>query len=349
MRTNSTDIADFYRQISLLLKSGLPLPDSIHQLGENFEKKDFKEVLLALSDDTGKGETLANAIKKHPNYFTDFQIRMIEAGEDSGMLPETLSEIAMTSHLNLQLTSMVREIAIYPVFAIGFAFTVLFSLISILIPQFRDIFEDMLGGEPLPWLTEKVMNSTSIFVECQTFWISVIIVYILFFIWLFFGGLLAKRIFIKIISVIPGAGRIFYNLTMAKLCSIWSILLRQKIPSEEALRIISSFIESNRASSALKRISKEILIGTDLVESIENEKVISGMISLAVRHVPEKNLPDELGNLAILFRERASTATRKAGVIWGFVMMFMLAGIVGIIVLSLFLPLISIIKKLEGG
>jgi len=89
MRTNSTDIADFYRQISLLLKSGLPLPDSIYQLGKNFDKADFKEVLFSLSDETKKGESLSGAMKEHSAYFTDFHIRMIETGEKGKRRTET--------------------------------------------------------------------------------------------------------------------------------------------------------------------------------------------------------------------------------------------------------------------
>jgi type IV pilus assembly protein PilC len=349
MRTNNNDIADFYRQIALLLKSGLPLPDSIYQLGINFNKPDFKAVLLELSEDTSKGETLASTMKKHPDYFTEFHIRMIEAAEKSEMLPETLSEIARTSHLNLQLTSMVREIAISPVFTLWFAFIIINTLLAIITPQFKVIFQEMLGGEPLPLLTELILSIGEIFVQYQPFFIGGCILYPIFFIWLFGGGIFAKRLFIKIVSFFPGAGNIFYNLDMARLCAMWSVLMKQNISAVEALDTTKSLIESRRISSALQRISESADKGVPLVEAIEDEKVISSMIPLTVKHVPEKELPDELANLAILFREKASTATRNAGAVWEITLLILLASTVGTIVISMFMPLISIIKKLGGG
>ena len=258
MKTNSTDIADFYRQISLLLKSGLPLPESIKQLGENFTKSDFKETLFKISDDTSKGETLANAMKRHHHYFTDFHVRMIEAGEESGMLPETLSEIARTSHLNLQLTSMVREIAIYPVFAIGFAFSIVFALMFFIVPKFKRIFEEMLGGEPLPFLTDIIMKIGDFFVQNHKLCIGAMIAYIIFFLWLFSGSIRAKKVFLKIISIFPGAGGIFYNLNMARLTAMWSTLMKQKIDAIESLRIIADLFVSSHISSALKRIAESV-------------------------------------------------------------------------------------------
>ena len=349
MKTNSTDIADFYRQIALLLKSGLPLPDSIQQLGVNFGKADFKEVLFKLSDDTSKGGTLAGAMKMHTDYFTEFHIRMIEAAEESEMLPETLSEIARTSHLNLQLTSMVREIAISPVTTIWFAFIIINTLLAIITPKFKVIFQEMLSGEPLPFFTEIILTIGEIFVKYQPFFIGACILYPIFFIWLFGGGIFAKRLFIKIVSFFPGAGNIFYNLDMARLCAMWSVLMKQNVSAVEALDITKSLIASRKISAALQRISKSAEKGVPLVEAIEDERVISSMIPLTVKHVPEKELPDELANLAVLFREKASTATKNAGAVWEIALLILLFITVGTIVISMFLPLISIIKKLGGG
>jgi len=349
MKTNGIDIADFYRQISLLLKSGLPLSDSIEELGMNFDKPDFKEVLIELSNDTSKGYTLANAMKNHREYFTDFHIRMVEAGEETEMLPETLSEIAKAAHLNIQLTAMVREIALYPIFALGFAFTIVFVLFSAITPKFARIFEEMLGGEPLPPLTQFTMFIGNLFIEYQIPFIIAMVCYVLFFIWLFGGSITARRFFIRIISCFPGAGTIFYNLNMARLCAMWSVLMKQKITASEAFDITRSLIDNRKISSALETIAKSANFGTPLVDAIERETIISSMIPLTVKHVPEKELPNELAQLAILFRERASTATRQAGGLWAIYLIFFLAAIVGSIVIGMFLPLISIVKQLGGG
>lgn len=348
MRTNHNDISDFYSQISILLKSGLPLPDSIEQLGLNFNKPDFKKVLLNIAKNTSEGKTLAETMKGYPNYFSKLHIQMIETGEKSGMLPETLSEVARTSQMNMQLVSMIRQISIYPIFTIWFAFLVVFSLCIIVIPQAQEILDEMLSGEPLPWLTAQVMDIGTFFVEYMPFFIAAIIIYALFFIWFLSGSIPAKKLFLRGIRFIPGAYTIFYNLNMARLCSIWSVLMQQKTPSGNALELTQEMMEDRRIAAALKRVSKSLTSGKSLVDAFKNEHIISGMIPLTINHVPEKELPRELMNLAHLFRERASTSSRNFTTVLSIVLLLMIAIIIGIIVIAMFLPFISIVSPIGG-
>jgi type IV pilus assembly protein PilC len=349
MKTKSTDIADFYRQIALLLKSGLPLPESIEQLGRNFSKPDFRKILLTVAEKTSEGKTLADTMKEYPDYFNKIHIQIIEAGEKSGMLPETLSEIARTSHMNIQLTSMLRDIALYPIFAIWFSFVVVFTLCVNIMPKFVAIFDDMLEGEPLPWLTDQILSIGMFFIEYKTFFITILILYPLFFLWMLSGSIIAKRFFLKAIFLFPGAKSIADNLNMARLCSMWSVLMKQKTPADKAIKITREVIEDKRVSSALKRVAKSIEKGTSIVDAFTAERVISGMVPLTIQHVPEPELPVELMNLAHLFRERASISTRKFSAVWGIALVITLAVTVGTVVIAMFLPLISIIKILGGG
>ncbi|MBN1864746.1 MAG: type II secretion system F family protein [Victivallales bacterium] len=349
MRTSGSDIADFYKQVSLLLKSGLPMADSIRQLGMNFEKPDFKEILLDISENVSRGETLSGAMARHPAYFTKFQTRMVEAGEKSEMLPETLAEIANSARFDLQLVSIVRDIAIYPVFAMWFAFVILFYLMTVLVPEFKAIFDEMLGGEPLPALTELILELAKFFVRYLRFFVAALAGYVVFFIWLFGGTPSAKRLFLRVISFFPGAGSIYYNLNIAKLCALWSVLMRQEIGTADSLRIVSSLIDSRRISESLQRAARSVEDGTALPDALRQEKAISGMIPLTVAHVPENELPQELANLAVLFRDKSASSTRVASALWGMLAIIFLSVSIGTIVIAMFMPLISIFTKLSGG
>ncbi len=349
MKANSADIADFYRQMSLLLKSNLPLPESMRQLGLNLDKADLRSTLLDMSEGVSKGEGLADVMRRYPEYFPKFHVRMIEAAERSDMLPATLHEIAEIAYLDLQLARMVREISIYPLFGMGLAFLLWFGLFVGVVPQFGRIFDEMLEGEPLPWLTDKIMSLSDFLVAHQAGVLACWALLVLFLVWLFSGGVLARRMFIRIISKLPGAGSIYSNLNMARFCGIWSLLARRKVGAVESMEAITPLMDDWRVAAALSRVGDAVRKGEPLVAALREEKRISGMVALTVRHVPEKDLPDELANLALLFRERAASSTHKAGIIWAVVFFSLLIVSVGITVLSLFLPLISIIKKLGGG
>ncbi len=348
MKANSADIADFYRQMSLLLKSNLPLPESMRQLGLNLDKADLRSVLLEMSKMVSKGEGVADAMSRYPKYFPKFHIRMVDAAEMSDMLPEVLQEIADIAYLDSRLARMVREISVYPLFGINLAFLIWFGLFVWVIPEFKPVFKNLLWGEPLPRLTDWTMMLSDFLVAHRTGVFACWVLLVVFLLWLFSGGVLARRMFIRVISTFPGAGLIYSNLNMARFCGIWSLLARRKVDVVESMETIAPLMDDWRVAAALSRVGDAVRRGEPLVAALREEKRISGMLPLTVRHVPEKDLPDELANLSLLFRERAASATRKAGVIWAVVFFVFLVLSVGITILSLFMPFISFFKMLGG-
>jgi len=349
MKTKQSDIADFYMQFSMLLKSGLPLPDSLYELGKEFRKADFRHTLIEISEQTKKGERLSDAMEAHPQYFDPITIKMIKNAESSNILPETLEEIAHTTQLNYRLTAMFKEVSFYPVVAFGFTFAIIIGISVYIIGNAKTIFDDMFDGMPLPYLTDKVLSLSSFIRDYDLFFMILLVIYVLFALWLFAGSISAGKIFQKIILILPGTRRILKNLNMAKISSLLAIFIRQKVPEPEALQITASLVDSRKIKNALKRAGDEIKAGNSFYQSLHKERVIDGMIPLTIKHVPEKDLPEQLANLAKLFTERTSSATRQAGVVWATLLIFLLSSVIGITILALILPFMSIITRLGGG
>ncbi|MEI6421102.1 MAG: type II secretion system F family protein [Lentisphaerota bacterium] len=348
MTTNETEIADFYRQLSLLVKSNLPLPESIYQLASNFDKPDFKKVLFSVSEGTSKGQPLSEVMKQFPDYFRPFHVKMIGCGEKSGTLSEILNEIAYISRMNYQLVSMVKGFALYPIFAISFTL-VLFSLIlRFIVPGFSRIFNELLGGTRLPPITQLVTYLSSLTVRYEIVMLAIFFASIVFLIWLFGKGITAQKTFYKIISFLPLSVNIFKNLQMSRFCSMWAVFMEQKLPMVYTFEAISEIIEDDRLSVSLKNISKGCAEGRDLAECLRNEKIISDLIILTVKNVPENRRSEELKNLAQMYKERTIVAINKAGVLWDMALIISLSVVVGIIIIGLFSPLIAIIKSLGG-
>ncbi|MFZ2656098.1 MAG: type II secretion system F family protein [Victivallales bacterium] len=349
MVTNETEIADFYRQLSLLVKSNLPLPESIYQLAANFDKPDFKQVLFSVSQGTSKGQPLSEVMRQFPDYFQPFHVRMIECGEKSGTLSEILNEIAYMSRMNHQLVSMVKGIALYPVFTLSFSLMLFFLILRLVVPQFAQIFSELLEGERLPPLTDIVVTLSSLSVRYEVVILSFFLVTTAFFIWLFGNkSTAAQKTFLKIIRILPLSGNIFKNLQMSRFCSMWVVFMEQKLSMVYAFEAISEIIEESKLSASLKNISRGCAEGRDIVECLRNEEVISDLIVLTVKNVPENKRSEELKNLAQMYKERTIVAINKAGLLWDATLIVILSVVVGNIIIGLFTPLIGIINKLGG-
>jgi len=347
MRNRNADVMDFYRQLSLLLKSNLPLPESLRQLASSFRNRRFRGMLEKLAADISEGRPLSTSMKQFPEYFQPFQIKMVESGEKSGTLFEILAELAYNSHIDHQLVLMVKAFAAYPLFVIAFSLSVMFFLFSFVVPGFRQIFSELLGNSILPSITNLVLDISGFYVHYFNAILGLLVVGWIFLLWIFISASsLSSLCFIRLIRLLPLSNMIFGNLAMARICSMWSVMAKHRTPVHEALEVISGLLEIPRISKALKNVSRKNLEGRALAESLAEEDSISGMISLAVRNSQEKDLPDELATLADIYKDRAMSSIRNVGLTWEILLICIMSSIVGTVVISLFMPLIAIIDKL---
>ena len=348
MSKEHANVVDFYKQLSLLVDSNLPLPEAITQLGLNFRRGDFKAALLSIGEETGHGRTLSEAMKEHARYFTHIQIQMVESGEKSGNLSEVLAEIANMAHINIQLLQMIREIAIYPAITILLATGVLSFLFVAIIPQFKTIFEEMLYGEPLPWLTQTVIDTSEFFAANQMFIFTLLGFMVFFILWLFTETSSSTALFNNVVKRLPLSGQIFSYLTLAKTCSFLSTFLEQKNPMPDTLNMVSELIEDGVMRRSLRNVAENSADGLPLDESLEREGRQFDMLRLTMKHAPEDKLPEELANLAAVYRRKAASSIKKAEIFWEVALIMGLSIMTGGIVISIFMPLITIVRRLGG-
>ncbi|MFZ2656096.1 MAG: type II secretion system F family protein [Victivallales bacterium] len=341
MKTRSQEITDFYKELSILTKSNMPLPETLYHLGRNSGHKDFREVLQKISEDTAKGVTLAESMKNYPVFFHPLHVKMIGLGEKSGLLPDILLDIARVSHLQSQLTILVKDVLAYPLFTTTFAFFIFFLLMYYIVPHFAIIFSDLLEGEKLPPLTQFIIGISDISRNHIFVVASLFICHIAFSVWLLGNSLLSQKIFLEVIKAVPFSNVIFYNLSMSRICSLWSLMIKQNIPAAEALSVIAGLVENKRLELALKRIASKCSEGGILAEELSKEGDISEVLTLTLKHSPEKDLSSELDRLAELFKDRATLGFRRLGTAWELVSMMMMIGAVGSIIFILFLPILS--------
>lgn len=346
MKASAFDIAEFYQQLRLLVQADMPLPESLRQLGLHTRGRRWNDVVLKMSERAAKGESLSKVMASYPEYFEPLHIKLISAGEKTGTLPDTLSMVASYSRFCQLLADRLREILVYPLLNIHLALVVLLLLSGVVIPRFADIFVDILGGRSLPALTRFIL-----FVGCGigNHLLAAIVLYLTFLvfsIWILLPGAGPQRMLVAFMNLMPWSGGVAESQDMARLCSLLSMFVWQKMPLHEALSSASQLVLNARLGAAIERVSSGIRAGRGTVEALDSEPRINPMISMSVKRAQESSLSITLAQLAELFERSALHDARRATAVLTVVVTMLMGLVVFGVILAMFLPLITVVKTL---
>ncbi len=346
MSIKSDEIADFFRQLSLLVKSNLPLPESLSNIADNTGKNEFRRIIEDIARHVANGSKFSDAVKEHAFYFSEYQIKMIETGERTGSLSEVLKEIATTTQVNNRIANIFRSAAFYPLFIISFALALVLIMSYFIVSEFKQIFDDLLQGEPLPQITQYSINISKFIIENPATAVALVLCVPVFGIWLLGPSVSARKLLMAFIKIMPFSKEVFNNLIMARFCMTWATLLDRKISDADCFRMLAESIGDNSLKKTFYKVSEAIENGADTAEELKNTGAVSHLIPMIIQHADESELPEELRSLAELFWGKASAGSKKFEVAWQAVLIVVISVFVGAVVMSLFLPLTKIIQKL---
>lgn len=335
------EVAEFYRQLALLTKSSMPLPETLRNLAEASSSRRFKEELRKLADETAKGRSLSDAMAERPELFPPFFAKMVKLGEGSGALPAVLSELACLARVNFQLATLARDILFYPVVTVLFALLVLIGMSHFVVPQFGIIYEELLEGAALPGLTQLVLRISNLIHGNIAVFSILYAATVVAALWLLSGSSSSNWALLRVSRFLPLSEMVFYNFSMARICSLWSVMMKRGVPDSEALGCIASLSEQPELEFALARAAGACAKGKPLAEAIEAEPDISRLLFLCVANNPEASLPEEMERLSALFKERGYHGFKRVGAVWDILTISGMAIVVGGVALFLFIPLIS--------
>ncbi len=346
MSIKSNEIADFFRQLSLLVKSNLPLPESLSNIAENTQKNEFRKIIEDIARQVANGSKFSEAVKEHSFYFSDYQIKMLETGERTGSLSEMLKEIATTTQVNNRIANIFRGAAFYPLLIISFALALVLAMSYFIVSEFKQIFDDLLQGEPLPPITQFTIDMSKFVVENPWAAVALVLCVPVFGIWLLGPSVSARKLLLTLIKIMPFSKGVFNNLIMARFCMTWATLLDRKISDADCFKMIAESIGDTSLKKAFYKVSEAIENGADTAEELKKTGVVSHLIPMIIKHSEESELPDELRSLAELFWHKASIGSKKFEVAWQAVLIVLVSCFVGTVIMSMFLPLTKIIEKL---
>ena len=345
-KVKTKDIAVFFRQFSVMIDAGLPLVQCLEILGANQENQTFQKTLIGVRTTLEGGATLANAMRQYPVVFDDLTTNMIEAGETGGILDIILQRLAQYVEKAVRLRSAVKSALIYPVSVVSIAVLIVAALLKWVVPIFSNLFTGLGVALPLP---TRIVMGLSAFVS--TFW------------WFFIVGAVALVFAVKQVRKNP-KGRYYFDYMLLRLLVMGALLrkiavarftrtlgtlITSGVPILEGLGITARTSGNAVLEEALMKVRKAIEEGRTIVDPLKECGVFPNMVTQMIGVGEATGAMDAmLQKIADFYEDEVDAATKDMLALLEPIIIGILGVSIGGIVISLYMPLFSMIAKLAG-
>jgi type IV pilus assembly protein PilC len=343
---NAKSLAVFTRQFSVMIDAGLPLVQCLEILGTQEEDKNFASVILATRGDVESGASLADAMKQHPKVFDPLFTNMIAAGEAGGILDTILKRLATYIEKAVKLKGQVKSAMIYPVAVIVIATLVVGVILWKVIPTFANLFAGL--GAELPLPTRVVIAASNGLVRFGPI-VIVAIGAAGYGFKQYYASPNGRRVVDAVVLKMPILGVLMRKIAVARFCRTLSTLLASGVSILEALDITARTAGNAIVEEAILTTRKSIERGETIAEPLKNTAVFPSMVvqMIAVGEATGA-LDTMLSKIADFYEEEVDVAVAGLLTLMEPLMIALLGGIVGGIVIAMYMPIFSLISKLTG-
>ena len=340
-KISATDITVFTRQLSTMMKAGLPMMQAFDIAAKGHANPSMTAMLLNIRSDVEQGHTLADSFAKYPKYFDRFYCNLVRAGETGGVLESILDKLSLYKEKTQSIKKKVRGALTYPIAVIVVAIALIFVMMMYVLPAFAKVYQEM--GVSLPGLTQVMMNISDFFV---TYGIYMLIILI--------GGAvgfiksmqksqeLQKRVDYMLLKM-PIFGPIVRKAAIARWARTTATLFAAGVPMVEVLDSVAGATGNIRYEEATQDIRAKVNQGISLTSSMEATEVFPNMvIQMTLIGEESGSLDDMLNKAAEFYEEDVDTAVSQLSSLMEPIIMVVLGLIVGVILVAMYLPLFNI-------
>ncbi len=337
------ELSVFSRQLSVLIDAELPLIQSMGLLGEQTKNAYFKGVINEIKEDVEAGSTLHQALRKHPKVFDDLYCNLVASGEQSGSLDIMLKRLSEYIENTVKLRNQVRQAMMYPAAITIFAIIVTIFILWKVIPVFVGIFMEL--GAELPLITSIVMNLSKFVQKYIVFLVlGVFVGLFLFRHWKKTTG--GRWAWDRFLLKIPLFGKLLNKVSLTRLTRTLSTLISGGVPMLESLKISSSTTGNVLLEKQIMDARQLVSEGKSLHDAFQESGNFPLMLIQMINVGEATGTLDEmLGKLANFYDEEVSTSVAALLSILEPILLIGVGGLVGGLVISMYLPIFSLMSK----
>jgi type II secretory pathway component PulF len=344
-RVSGKDITAFTREMGALLAASIPIPQALDGLGEEEENLALRAIVLKIADSVRKGAALSAALEEHPKLFSKLYISMVKVGEEAGVLPKVMADLAELLEHEDELRGEVKAAVAYPVFVLCFGFVTVTVLLTVVMPKLFSMLTEMATTLPLPTL---MLLRASTFI--QDYWIPIVLAVA--------GAVAGARWFLRsprgaekwdgVKLKLPVLGGVYRAAALSRFARTLGTLAKSGVSLLPALKIVENTIGNLVLGKLIAQVAEETRGGDSLAAPLRKlgifPKTVVQMISVGEE---SGMLPEMLLKVADIEERHMRARTKTMISLLAPALILVVGALVGFMVIALLLPIFNMSQALE--
>lgn len=338
----------FNQQLASITRAGIPLERGLRELAQDISSKSMRKLIEEIAADLEAGVPLEEAFGKREKHFPPLYGRILKAGVESGRLSEMLTSLNRHLELAGHTRRIIFEAISYPTVIFVLASVIITLVLRFIIPQFKAVLEEMVGGQLNPVTTGVFSLARNII----PFWIGVAILVgavILVFMLLSStaGGRRAKE---SLLMAIPVIGRLYHHSVLSRMAQAMAILVSAGCDMAECLRLGAVATGSEKLVYDTERLAERVEQGVNILEAGQEAWMLPRLFLYSVQLGVQRNeLQDNLHSLGEMYANQARAGQSRLQAVLLPVMLIVVGGFLGTAILAMFLPMIQVVTSLSAA
>jgi len=343
-KVSTAEMALFTKQFGTMLEAGLPLLDALNTQYRQTKNRLLKNAIRDIARDVEGGYTLAESMRKHKKVFSELYVNMVEAGEKGGALGEILARLAEYLEKMADIQRKIKGAMIYPIIVICVMIVAVTALLVFVIPTFADLYQGF--GAQLPGLT-RIIIGISNFVKGNILLILGITILSVALILGWYKTQSGKEVLDRVILRIPIIGPLVHKNALARFSRTLSTLLNSGVDLMEAMEITARTTGNRVVQHGIMRARNSIREGSTISKPLEQSRIFPPLVVQMVAIGEQSgNLDEMLSKVADFYDKEVDAAVEALTTALEPLIMVLLGGIVGTMVIAMYLPIFKLIPTL---
>lgn len=340
------DMVVFSRQFSAMIGSGVAMLRTLTIISEQCENKKLKECLMDVRAQVEQGQNLSDAFARHPEVFDRLYVSMVRAGETGGILDEVMKKVAEFSEQRQKLNDKVKAAMAYPTVALAVAVIVFWAMLTFVLPVFQELFSGM--GSELPAFTQMLIDLSGLM---RSFWMVLVIAVVSGVVWgikTYYKTEPGRFAIDGFMLKLPIFGDVIRKVAVARFTRTFSVLIRSGVPMLTALEVVKETAGNAVLSKGVDNVHAEVRQGGTISKPLSREPLFPPMVVQMVAVGEETGkLDDMLNKVADFYDDEVENAVDALTSVLEPIMVVGIGGIVGSVVVGMYLPIFSIIQEIK--
>ena len=337
------DLSLFSRQLAAMLNSGIPLTRALFTLSRQVINRSMAKALTEIARDVESGISFSEALKTHPQIFSELYINMVSAGEVGGTLEATLNRLSHQLQKDKELRDSIRSASFYPLAVFAFAIVILFAMLFFLVPIFVGFFPE---GTVLPLPTRIIIAASD---GLKAYWFIIIPFFVILAILFraYAKSSEGKRKLDRLKYRLPIFGTLIQKTVIASFARTFSTMMATGIPVVQALDASGMATGNSLVMDATRVAGEKIQEGSSVHQPLEESGVFPPMVTHMISVGEETgNIPDMMDKVAEFFEEEVATMTKGLTALIEPLMLIVIGIMVGGMLIALYLPIFTVITQI---